>query len=116
MDAIRPGRGARAGVAADIEHRKIHRSQAWIDERPRPHILRFFLNPNPILGPAKAVQCRSQRLLGPGIQLFDADDGHIAQFALRSLFLQVVKHFAAAEEDAPYALGLGGRVADHPLK
>ena len=79
VDQLRAGGRAGAGVAADVlERRPQQLLEPRGDERPAAHVLRLLLHPDPLAGRPVALEHRLQLVGRPGIELLEADDGHLA--------------------------------------
>ena len=117
VDQLRAGGRAGAGVAADVLERDAHELlQPGRHERPASHVLRLFLDPDPVAGRSVAVEDLLELLGRPGIELLEADDGDVALLAGRlPLGQQVVVDLARAEQHAAGPLR-GGRVVEHVVE
>ena len=117
--------GAGAGAATSVADFTVkERAQARFDERPRAHVLRFFLAPNQSGLFWKRFHRSPQLRFIQRVKLFDPDDGGIVYLFLLAISNEIEINFPAAENHALDLVGLiaaaagdrGYRVRDDLVK
>src|SRR5690606_3839676 len=113
----RRSRGRAAGVAEllAVAHVLV---QVMLHVEPRPLVLRLVLHPDQFLGVGVFLQFGLEGLVGEGVELFDAQDGHVLAALLIACVDQIVVDLAGAHL---HALHLGrddvrAGFADHGLE
>src|SRR6185312_2888030 len=111
VGVVRAGGRAGTGVAAHIGKREAERPQSRFHELPATHVLRLFLHPEPLAGPAVFAECVLQGGLRPRVKLLEADDGRL-RAALVALGEQIVIDLAGTDEHSRNFIRVE-RVVDH---
>ena len=76
-----------------------------LHEEPCALVLRLVLAPHDLGGVGVLLELRRESLVREGVELLDADHGHVARLLLLALLDQVVIDLARADHHAAHALG-----------